>query len=145
MNPPPYVGDPHSDSGRLIINRIELAAIVLLFLIGVAVRVAFPSAMAVEHFDEGVYSSNLWCPDTDFQYPDRHLYAPSLLPALIEWSLMLFGPTRWAPMVPSLVFGSLMYFLCIRRRSLGACVWMHAVANLLLGIYVLKTRQWGFW
>ena len=45
----------------------------------------------------------------------------------------------------ALIFGSLMYFLCIRSRSLAACVWMHAVANLLLGIYVLKTRQWGFW
>jgi CAAX prenyl protease-like protein len=45
----------------------------------------------------------------------------------------------------ALVFGSLMYVLCVRTRSLGACVWMHAVANLLLGIYVLKTRQWGFW
>ncbi len=45
----------------------------------------------------------------------------------------------------ALVFGSLMYFLCIRSKSLGACVWMHAVANLLLGIYVLITRQWGFW
>ena len=45
----------------------------------------------------------------------------------------------------ALVFGSLMYFLCVRSKSLGACVWMHAVANLLLGIYVLKTRQWGFW
>jgi len=45
----------------------------------------------------------------------------------------------------ALVFGSLMYFLCVRTKSLGACVWMHAVANLLLGIYVMKTRQWGFW
>ena len=45
----------------------------------------------------------------------------------------------------ALIFGSLMYFLCIRGKSLAACVWMHAVANLLLGIYVLKTRQWGFW
>ena len=45
----------------------------------------------------------------------------------------------------ALIFGSLMYFLCIRTKSLGACVWMHAVANLLLGLYVMKTRQWGFW
>ena len=45
----------------------------------------------------------------------------------------------------ALVFGSLMYFLCIRSKSLAACASMHAVANLLLGIYVLKTRQWGFW
>jgi CAAX prenyl protease-like protein len=45
----------------------------------------------------------------------------------------------------ALVFGSLMNFLCVRTKSLGACVWMHAVANLLLGFYVMKTRQWGFW
>ncbi len=45
----------------------------------------------------------------------------------------------------ALIFGSLMYYLCVRTRSLAACVCMHAVANLLLGIYVLKTRQWGFW
>jgi uncharacterized protein len=45
----------------------------------------------------------------------------------------------------ALVFGSLMYFLCVRTKSLAACVWMHAVANLLLGIYVMKTKQWGFW
>jgi hypothetical protein len=38
-----------------------------------------------------------------------------------------------------------MNFLCVRTKSLGACVWMHAVANLLLGFYVMKTRQWGFW
>ncbi len=45
----------------------------------------------------------------------------------------------------ALIFGSLMYFLCVRTKSLAACVLMHAVANLLLGIYVMKTRQWGFW
>ena len=154
MNPPPYVGDPHSDSGRLIINRIELAAIVLLFLIGVAVRVAFPSAMAVEHFDEGVYSSNLWCPDTDFQYPDRHLYAPSLLPALIEWSLMLFGPTRWAPMVPSLVFGILTVPLIwwVGRSWFGPAAGLSAAALAALSDYhILFSRSaltdvtLGFW
>lgn len=45
----------------------------------------------------------------------------------------------------ALVFGSLMYWLAVRSKSLGACVLMHAVANLLLGLYVLKTKQWGFW
>lgn len=45
----------------------------------------------------------------------------------------------------ALIFGSLMYFLCVRTKSLAACVLMHAVANLILGIYVLNTRQWGFW
>lgn len=45
----------------------------------------------------------------------------------------------------ALVWGTLMYVLAVRTRSLGACVTMHAVGNLLLGVYVLQTRQWGFW
>lgn len=45
----------------------------------------------------------------------------------------------------ALVFGTLMYVLCVRTKSLAACVAMHAVANLLLGAYVMATRQWGFW
>jgi len=45
----------------------------------------------------------------------------------------------------ALVFGSLMYYLAIRTKSLAACVLMHAVANLLLGLYVISTKQWGFW
>ena len=154
MNPSPHVGDPHSDSEISAISRIELATVIVLFLIGVAVRVAFPSAMAVEHFDEGVYSSNLWCPDTDFQYPDRHLYAPSLLPALIEWSLMLFGPTRWAPMVPSLVFGILTVPLIwwVGRSWFGPAAGLSAAALAALSDYhILFSRSaltdvtLGFW
>ncbi len=43
------------------------------------------------------------------------------------------------------VWGSLMYFLAVRTKSLGACVFMHAIGNLALGLYVMKTQQWGFW
>lgn len=30
-------------------------------------------------------------------------------------------------------------------RSLGACIVAHAVTNLLLGLYVLRTKHWSFW
>jgi CAAX prenyl protease-like protein len=43
------------------------------------------------------------------------------------------------------VWGALMYFVAVRTKSLGACVFMHAVGNLALGLYVMKTQQWGFW
>lgn len=43
------------------------------------------------------------------------------------------------------VFGILMYWVTVRTKSLTACVVMHATANLLLGLYVLGTRQWGYW
>lgn len=45
----------------------------------------------------------------------------------------------------ALAAGVLYNFVAIRTRSLGACVIAHAVTNLLLGIYVLQTQQWGFW
>lgn len=89
------------------IARYELWAVVAITLLGAAVRFAFPSAMAIEHFDEGVYASNLLFPDQGNEYPDRHLYAPSLVPALIEWSIILFGDKGIAPMLPSLLFGTL--------------------------------------
>ncbi|MFM9961802.1 MAG: ArnT family glycosyltransferase [Planctomycetaceae bacterium] len=104
MNP---VDQPTSDPCEQPISRYELWAVVVITLLGAAVRFAFPSAMAIEHFDEGVYASNLLFPDQDFRYPDRHLYAPSLVPALIEWSIIFFGDKGIAPMLPSLLFGTL--------------------------------------
>lgn len=80
---------------------------------GIAVRVAFPSRLAIEHFDEGVYASNLWFPaELGGQYPLRQLYAPPLLPALIEAALITnlsLAPSgrvaNWAPFVPGILAG----------------------------------------
>ena len=154
MNRPITSDDTPSESSSPALSRNELLAALMLFLVGVAVRVAFPSAMAVEHFDEGVYASNLWCPDSGFQYPDRHLYAPALLPALIEWSLMLFGTTPWAPMVPSLIFGSLTVPLIwwVGRNWFGPAAGLSAAALAALSDYhILFSRSaltdvtLGFW
>ncbi|MBX3443759.1 MAG: glycosyltransferase family 39 protein [Planctomyces sp.] len=71
---------------------LELVAVLIVLAIGVGLRVAWPSRMAVEHFDEGVYASNLYSPLTGDRYPDQHLYAPPLLPWLLEWSTVFFGP-----------------------------------------------------
>ncbi len=45
----------------------------------------------------------------------------------------------------ALVYGSLTYWVAVRTKSLAACVVMHAVANLALGLYVMSTGQWGYW
>ncbi len=45
----------------------------------------------------------------------------------------------------AVVYGLLTYALAVRTKSLAACVFMHAVANLALGIYVLATGQNGYW
>lgn len=86
----------------------EAVLVLLVIAAGIGLRLAYPSQMAVEHFDEGVYASNRWFGEReDYQYPNRYLYAPPLLPALIEWSFVLFGPSNFAAILPSLVAGCL--------------------------------------
>ncbi len=49
---------------------------------------------------------------------------------------------RWVVgIMAGLIYGGLL----IWRRDLFTCVLAHAVTNLGLGIYVLKTGQWSFW
>ncbi len=56
----------------------------------------------------------------------------------------MFEHTR--PDWPAALFtGALFNLVVYRTRSLGACVLAHAIANLLLGLYVIRTGQWGFW
>lgn len=45
----------------------------------------------------------------------------------------------------ALVYGSLTYLLCVWSKSLGACVIMHAVANFLMGIYIISYGKYGLW
>jgi len=83
--------------------------LLLIFVVGCGLRFAWPDRLAIEHFDEGVYASNIWFgPDDAFRYPAQHLYAPPLLPTLIEWIFTLAGPSNFGAMLPSLVAGSLM-------------------------------------
>ena len=41
--------------------------------------------------------------------------------------------------------GVLYNWVAIRTKSLPTCILAHALTNLLLGVYVMQTRQWGFW
>ena len=45
----------------------------------------------------------------------------------------------------AILTGALFNLVAYRTRSLSACVLTHAVTNLLLGIWVMRTGQWGFW
>jgi CAAX prenyl protease-like protein len=45
----------------------------------------------------------------------------------------------------ALIYGSLTYLLCVWSKNLGACVVMHAVANFLMGVYIMKTGSYGLW
>ncbi len=56
--------------------------------------------------------------------------------------ILVHQPADW---LAALIYGSLMYWLAIKTKSLTACVMMHAVANLLMGTYILQTGQNGLW
>ncbi|MCE9611200.1 MAG: CAAX prenyl protease-related protein [Chthoniobacter sp.] len=45
----------------------------------------------------------------------------------------------------AILTGALFNLVAYRTRSLSACVLTHAVTNLLLGLWVMRTGQWGFW
>jgi CAAX prenyl protease-like protein len=52
------------------------------------------------------------------------------------------APADWPAAV---LTGMLFNLVAYRTRSLSACVLAHAVTNALLGGYILRTGQWGFW
>jgi dolichyl-phosphate-mannose-protein mannosyltransferase len=90
------------------VSRVELLLVVVISLAGFALRAAYPSRLAVEHFDEGVYASNYWFgQEEDYRYPNQFLYAPPLLPSLIELVFTLFGSSNAGAMVVNILAGSL--------------------------------------
>jgi CAAX prenyl protease-like protein len=50
-----------------------------------------------------------------------------------------------ADWIPALITGALYNCVAYRTKSLSSCVLAHALTNLLLGLWIMKTRQWGFW
>lgn len=56
--------------------------------------------------------------------------------------VLAHGSLDWAA---AAVYGSLTYGLCVWSKSLGACVSMHATANLLMGLYVMAYGKFGLW
>lgn len=47
---------------------------------------------------------------------------------------------------PAAIIAGMLYNLVAwRTRSLSSCIFAHAATNLLLGLYIMKTQQWGYW
>lgn len=142
---------PTNDAPPLVSKR-EVAVVLALLLAGVALRCALPSRMGVEHFDEGVYASNVcFGAESNYQYPARHLYAPPLLPTLIQWSIIaerIFSPglsraSTLAVLAPSLLAGclTLVAVWWMAREWFGAATGMAALALAALSdLHALYSR-----
>lgn len=59
---------------------------------------------------------------------------------------IMFALAHWGPdFIPALLTGAIFGWVTVKTKSLAAVIVCHAVTNLLLGIYILQTGQWGFW
>ena len=59
---------------------------------------------------------------------------------------VLFGFSHaQADWMAAFICGALYNLVAYRTRSLASCVITHVVTNLLLGLWIMQTRQWGFW
>jgi CAAX prenyl protease-like protein len=50
-----------------------------------------------------------------------------------------------ADWIVAFLAGALFNCAAYRTKSLASCVLAHALTNLLLGLWIMKTGQWGFW
>jgi len=78
-----------------------------------------------------------------------------------DFTKVPFGTFRWMAFLVTAVGFTLEHqpsdyaaaFICglvyngvaVWTKSLGSCVFVHAVTNLFLGLYIMFTKQWGFW
>lgn len=76
-----------------------------------------------------------------FEIPFGTLTFASFSGVVVLFSFVHSFQDIFGALAAGLVYG----WLAVRTRSLGACVVAHAVTNLALGLYVMATKQWGFW
>jgi 4-amino-4-deoxy-L-arabinose transferase-like glycosyltransferase len=107
-----------------------------------------------------VYASNLWFGPPDYAYPLQRLYAPPLLPALIEAGMIMGLPHNFAATLPSFLagcatIGALWWFgrtwfgpaVGLSAAALGAFSDFHiqysaaALTDVLLGLWLVLAVQ----
>ena len=60
----------------------------------------------------------------------------------VLFSTLIHRPADWPA---AILYGTLACLVAIGTKSLAACIWMHALANLFLGLYIMQTKNWGLW
>lgn len=116
---------------KSLVLRQELVLAAILFFMSAFLRWWHLDREAVDHFDEGVYSSVLWYDgQTGNAYPAREFYAPPGLPFCIRLSSWIPGLNPQAPLVPALLFGTLtpLTFWLVARRWFGVPAGLFALS-----------------
>ena len=59
---------------------------------------------------------------------------------------LAFGFSHNRPDWPAAILTGMLYnVVAYRTKSLSTCVLTHALTNLILGLWIMRTGQWGFW
>lgn len=103
----------------------------------------FGASFVVPIMEELFWRDYLW----------RRLVAPAdfKLARVGEWDKFAFFGVAIAfslvhpQWLTAIGWGLMVGSLLLYTKSMGACIIMHGVTNLLLAIYVLKTQQWQWW
>lgn len=106
------------------------------------VRMVVVAALVEEIFWRGFLMRYLVDPDGD--YWEVPFGTPSVQSFFGVTVLVMLAHTS-VDYAAAFLFGALAYWVAVYTRSLAACVVMHATANLILGVYTMATRQWGYW
>ena len=152
--PSPHPSVARSLSFSPSLTRRELLLFLLVLVLGITLRLVAFSRSAVEHFDEGVYASNIYFGPPDFAYPLQRFYAPSLLPALIETGVILGLRPNVAAILPSFLAGcgTIAALWWLGRSWFGPAVGLTAAAlvafsdfHILFSTAALTDELLGLW
>lgn len=82
-----------------------------------------------------------WLISPNFESVPLGAYAPSAF-----WIVaVLFGVEHGPYWDVGLLTGIIYNWWMVRTKSVADCVWMHAVTNACLSVYVISTGQWQYW
>ncbi len=102
--------------------------------------------VAVPILEELFWRSFLWRtvadPYRDFQLSPIGQWSGRALAATVPLFALAHQPADW---LGAIVWALLISWVLVKTKSLSACILVHATSNLLLGAYIMSTRQWGFW
>ncbi len=131
FNPDLFAGDPFSYWTTVSLRFLRLVIVVPLleeiFWRGFLMR--FLISEPFEKVPFGKYQTKAFF-ITVLAFAAAH-YGNSALP----------GQDFYAAIITGVIYNGV---ACL-TKSLGSCVFVHAVTNLFLGLYIMFTKQWGFW
>ncbi|MEM6910062.1 MAG: CAAX prenyl protease-related protein [Verrucomicrobiota bacterium] len=105
-------------------------------------RMVVVVALIEEIFWRGFLMRFLIAPDKPFTEVPFGSYHPLSFGLTVGLFALAHSPPDY---FGALGYGTLACLTCYWTKSLAACIWMHAVANLALGLYVMQTGHYGFW